>query len=133
MRAIVTYVATAIAFLALDAVWLTLTGQTLYKAVLGDLVLDQPRLGPAAAFYVIYIFGLVRFVVLPSVNTGGIGRALLEGALFGLVAYATYDLTNQATLKVWSMRITLMDLGWGAFVSAAGSAVGLLVARRFER
>jgi len=90
-------------------------------------VLDKPRLAPAAVFYVLYIFGLVWFAILPGLEAGRWSKALINGVLFGLVAYATYDLTNQATLKVWSMRITLIDLGWGAFASAAACMAGYFV------
>ncbi|MBS0295800.1 MAG: DUF2177 family protein [Proteobacteria bacterium] len=133
MRPVIAYIVTALVFGGLDAVWLTSTGATLYKPVLGDLILDKPRLIPAAVFYVLYILGLVWFAILPALNAGQWSKALLNGLLFGLIAYATYDLTNQATLKVWSTRITLMDLGWGAFASAAACTVAYFVTSALSR
>jgi uncharacterized membrane protein len=133
MRPIIAYVVTALVFGGLDFVWLSSTGATLYKPVLGDLVLDKPRLAPAAVFYVLYIFGLVWFAILPGLEAGRWSKALINGVLFGLVAYATYDLTNQATLKVWSMRITLIDLGWGAFASATACTVSYFATRALTK
>lgn len=120
---IVAHLTTLVAFLALDAIWLTKTADTLYRPVLGDMLVDGFRLAPALLFYGVYIVGLVHFAVRPGL-TGGAVTTLFEAALFGLVAYATYDLTNQATLKNWSTMLTLADLAWGTFVSAAAASIG---------
>lgn len=128
---IVAFVATAIAFLAIDAVWLTLAASRLYKPLLGDALAETFRLGPAVAFYVIYVVGLVFFAVMPALQSGRWLTALGFGALFGFCAYATYDLTNQATLKDWPLAITLADLAWGTFLSGVAASIGFLVASRF--
>jgi uncharacterized membrane protein len=124
------YVAALVAFLALDSIWLTLTNQLLYRAVMADMLLDQFRPVPALLFYLIYLLALVYFAVRPGVSQS-LTRAILNGALFGFAAYATYDLTNQATLKNWSTTLTLADLAWGSFVSAVGAAAGRWSANRF--
>lgn len=117
--------AAALAFLVLDAIWLTTMGQRLYRPAIGHLMREDFNLAAAAAFYAIYLTGVVVFVVAPATSTRS---ALTRGALFGLVAYATYDLTNQATLRGWPWHVTLIDLCWGSFVTAASSAFAYRVA-----
>lgn len=133
MKTVITaYVATGVAFLVVDAIWLTTMADMLYRPLLGERLAPQFHLAPAVFFYVIYIAGIVFFAVLPSIESGSIGRAALNGAVLGLVAYATYDLTNQATLKDWPLVVTLADMAWGAFVTAVGASAGFLVASRFD-
>ncbi len=88
---------------------------------------DAP-LVPAMAFYIVYIAGLVYFAVRPALAAADWRNCVVSGAMFGLVAYATYDLTNQATLRLWTTRITIADIGWGMFASATASTVGYLAA-----
>ncbi|MEO8312205.1 MAG: DUF2177 family protein [Caldimonas sp.] len=125
--ALIAYAATAVVFLALDAVWLTTMADRLYRSELGGLMLDRPEMAPAAAFYLLYVVGVVVFAVLPGLESGRWTTALGLGALLGLVAYAAYDLTNQATLRGWSWRVTLADLCWGSFVTAVAAAAGCRV------
>ena len=122
----VAYVATLVGFLALDSVWLTVMGNALYRPVMGDMMLDGVRPAPAIVFYLIYVATLVYFVVKPGLAQDVL-PTLINGALFGLACYATYDLTNQATLKNWSTTLTLADLCWGAIVTALGASVGRAV------
>lgn len=121
------YLAALLCFLALDACWLTLMGPRLYRPVLGALMAEQPDWLAAGLFYPLYLLGLLVFAIVPGLEAGAARPALWRGALFGLVAYATYDLTNQATLRGWSWTVTLADLAWGACVSgcAAWMAVRL--------
>lgn len=128
-RIIVAYVATLVVFAALDFIWLTQVGPSLYKPLIGSILAPEPRMAPAILFYALYIVGLVYFAVSPGLAGAGCQGALLKGAVFGFFAYATYDLTNQATLIVWSSRITVLDMAWGAFVSGLGSAGGCLITR----
>lgn len=128
---IIAYFAAGIAFLIVDAIWLTAMADTLYRPLLGDRLETQFKLAPAICFYVIYIGGIVFFAVVPALEGGGLAKAALNGAVLGLVAYATYDLTNQATLRDWPLAITLADIPWGAFVTAVGASAGFLVASRF--
>ena len=120
------HLATFLAFAALDAVWLSRMADTLYRPTMGDMLLEGFRLAPALIFYAVYIVGLGHFGVKPGL-TGGALSTLGNAALFGFVAYATYDLTNQATLKNWSTTLTLADLAWGTFVSASAASVGRVV------
>ncbi|MBU6418220.1 MAG: DUF2177 family protein [Proteobacteria bacterium] len=113
------YAVTTFVFLGLDAVWLSTMANRLYKPELQDLLAENFRPAPALLFYVLYIGGIVGFVVLPAAKPVD---ALLRGAAFGLVAYATYDLTNQATLARWSTCVTLADLAWGALATALAAA-----------
>ena len=129
IRALVAYVAAAVVFAGLDAVWLTLTNATLYRPTLGPLLTDRPRLVPAVLFYAIYLAGVVFFAVTPALRAGRWTTAMGLGAALGVFAYATYDLTNQATLKVWATHITVLDLPWGAFVTAAGATAGYFAVR----
>ena len=102
---IVAYLATAIAMLGIDSIWLSLTASRLYKPQLKDLLLEKFNVAPAAGFYLLYVAGIVFFAVFPALATGRWTTALGRGAALGLVAYATYDLTNQATLRGWSTTV----------------------------
>ncbi len=121
---IIAYFSTALAMLALDSIWLTLTADRLYRAKLGDMMLPGFNLAPAALFYFIYVMGVTVLAVLPALADGKLTTALTRGAVLGLVAYATYDLTNQATLRGWSTTITIADLCWGTFLTAFAATVG---------
>jgi uncharacterized membrane protein len=123
---VVAYFATLVGFLALDSVWLSTMGTRLYRPVMGDMLLDGFRPAPAIVFYLLYIAALVYFVVKPGLAQD-FWPTLINGALLGLACYATYDLTNQATLKNWTTTLTLADLGWGAIVTAFGASVGRAV------
>jgi len=117
----------AIVFLLLDASWLTIMASRLYRPALGHVMREDFYAPAALAFYAIYFTGLVSFVVTPAARPRA---ALARGALFGLVCYATYDLTNQATIVAWPWRVTLIDLAWGSFVSAASAWAACCVVRR---
>ena len=120
----IAYLASAIVFLVLDAAWLTTMADRLYRPALGRLLLDRFELAPAALFYALYVIGIVVFAVAPGLASGRWTTSLGLGALLGLIAYATYDLTNQATLRDWPWRVTLADLGWGTLVTAVAAAAG---------
>lgn len=130
-KVLIAFAALAIAFLVIDAVWLGVIAVDFYKATIGHLLAPEPDFVAAAFFYVIYLGGVVHFVVLPAVAEGGAWRAMRQGALFGLVAYATYDLTNMATMRDWPLSVTLADLAWGTFITAVSSAISAFAARRF--
>nr|WP_185058255.1 DUF2177 family protein [Pseudomonas frederiksbergensis] len=126
-KALLAYAGTLLAFLVLDGLWLGVLMAPTYRALLGPLMLDQPLLAPAAAFYLLYVLGCVVFVVLPAQSWQ---RAARLGALLGLVAYGTYDLSNWATLKGWSAQLAVMDMVWGAFATGVACAVGHWVTRK---
>jgi uncharacterized membrane protein len=122
-----TYVATFVVMLAIDSVWLKLTAGPLYRANLGDILADGFRPLPAILFYVLYVAGILIFVVPSDDAPRSFARIALFGALFGFMCYATYDLTNYATLKTWSLTVTIADLIWGSFLTAVGGALGTLI------
>jgi len=124
---VVAYLSILVVFACLDFTWLSLTGPSLYKPALGPLLAEKVRAAPAIIFYLIYLAGLVYFAVWPALASGDWTKALLNGALLGVVAYATYDLTNQATLRIWSTRVTILDLCWGAFASALAAVVSYAI------
>ena len=128
-RIIIAYFATLLVFAVIDYVWLTQIGPSLYKPIIGSIMAPEPRMAPAMIFYALYIAGLVYFAVMPGLAGAGWQGALLKGALFGFFAYATYDLTNHATLSVWSTKITLADMAWGTFLSGSAATGGLLITR----
>lgn len=130
-RLITVYLATGIAFALVDYVWLTQFGPKVYFPTLDPVAMREARLGPAVVFYLAYIAGVLALVVWPRRHEPLL-RSTLYGGLLGAMCYATYDLTNQATLKVWSTHITLIDIAWGAFITAFGATVGAWVLRRFK-
>jgi uncharacterized membrane protein len=107
----------------IDLLWLGVIAKDLYKDQIGFLMSDEIRWGAAILFYLLYIGGLVAFVILPALHQQEWLFPLLYGGFFGLVCYATYDLTNLATLKGWPMKIVLLDLLWGTFISAFTSFI----------
>ena len=131
VRIVIAYLAMGVAFAAVDYVWLTQIGPGIYHPTLDDVVLPAARLGPAVVFYFVYIAGVMALAVWPTRNES-LARTALTGGMLGAMAYATYDLTNQATLKVWATHITMADILWGTFITAFGATVGGYVLRRFK-
>jgi uncharacterized membrane protein len=132
-RLSIAWLAALVPFCLLDFAWLSTMGPRLYKPALGDLMAEAPRPGPAIAFYALYLAGLAWFAVRPASEGGDWRSALVNGALFGFFAYATYDLTNQATLRNWPMRVTVLDIAWGAFASALAAVISSAVTARLMR
>lgn len=118
------YAVSALVFLAIDAAWLATTASRLYRPAIGHLMRPDVDMKAAVTFYILYVAGIVIFAVAPALEARSWTSALGRGALLGLFAYATYDLTNQATLKEWPWRLSLIDMGWGAVVTAAAAAAG---------
>lgn len=128
---VVAYVATFFSFLSIDFVWLSVMASRLYQPYLGDIVTTDFRPLPAALFYLTYIFGLVLFAVRPALAKGTWKTALVQGAGFGFFCYATYDLTNHATLRTWSVVITIADMIWGTLLSGVAATLGFRITRHF--
>ena len=124
MAYIAAYIAALLAFGILDAGWLTLMGPRLYKPEIGSLLAAKVQVAPAILFYLIYIGGVIALASAPAAKAGGVSKAAIAGAIFGFVAYATYDLTNLATLKGWPLGLSLIDMAWGTVVSTASAAGG---------
>ncbi len=118
-------------FLAIDGLWLTVLAKDFYAKHLGFLLAKTPNLTAAAVFYLIYIFTLVVLVIAPALQKGSLMTALWTGALFGLCAYATYDLTNLATIKDWPLLVTIVDLIWGTVLSASVAGISYLILTRW--
>jgi len=132
MRSVVrSYFATLIAFVAIDFVWLSLVAERLYRPILNDILLDGFRVPAALAFYFVYTAGLTALAVRPALAAESPLLALRNGAIFGFCAYATYDLTNEATLRNWTTLLTLTDLAWGTLLSASAALAGLSATRAF--
>lgn len=128
MRYLAAYIAAALVMGGLDYLWLTTMMGPLYQRVLGPILAAEPDMKAAVAFYLVYLLGILWFAVRPALATGDWTVALMNGALFGLFAYATYDLTNMATLKAWSLQLTLTDIAWGTVLTAITATVGTLAA-----
>jgi len=125
------YLITLFYFLAIDFTWLSIMSKKVYAPQIGHLMAEKPQLLPAFIFYLLFVVGLLVFVILPSISQNfSIGKTLLYAALFGLVTYATYDLTNLATLKNWPIVVTIIDMIWGATLSALVTLLSILTFRK---
>jgi len=132
IKYIAAYLGAGLTFAAIDAVWLTTMTDRLYKPVLGPILADKPDMKAAVIFYLVSIFGTVFLAIAPALKEGNWTRAALNGAVLGFVAYATYDLTNQATLNVWSTKLTIIDLCWGTTLTTVSALGGYFAARWAE-
>ena len=117
--AFVAFVAALAAMAVIDGLWLGLVARTFYRRHLGPLMADRPNWTAAVAFYLLYVVGATVFAVLPAADSGSLLDAAWRGGLFGLVAYATYDLTNAATLRGWPGIVVVVDMAWGVVLTAA--------------
>lgn len=118
---------TFVIFVVIDFIWLSNAARLIYRPQIGPLLLEKPVIPAAVAFYLLYGIGLALLVVRPAVDTGSVINALWMGALFGLVAYGTYDLTNAATLKGWSVKVTVVDMFWGSLLTGLATAGGVWI------
>ena len=123
------YFATLIVFFAIDMIWLGLVARGFYQQHLGFLMAPSPNWFAAIAFYLLFIVGILAFVVVPGLKEDSLQTTLLRAALFGLITYATYDLTNLATLKDWPILVTVVDMIWGTFLSVAVSLAIFMIGK----
>ncbi len=130
LGSVVSYVVTLATFVAVDMAWLSTMASRFYKPMLGDIAIAGVNLPPAVVFYAVYPIGLVIFAIEPALRAGSWQTASIHGALFGFFTYATYDLSNQATLRNWSLSLTAVDVVWGTFLGALTSAVTFWVISR---
>lgn len=126
------YLGAGLTFAVIDAVWLTTMVNRLYRPIIGPIMADKPDMTAAVIFYLISIAGTVFLAIDPALREGSWTRAALNGAVLGFIAYATYDLTNQATLNVWSWKLTITDIIWGTTLTAASATGGYFAARWAE-
>jgi len=129
-RALGVYAVTLVAFFAIDLVWLGVVARTFYRQHLGHLLAADVNWPAAVLFYLVYIAGIVIFAVKPALDAGSAARAATCGALLGFLAYATYDLTNQATMRDWPVLVTVVDLAWGTVLTGSVAWLSYLVSRR---
>ncbi len=122
--AAVSWLAAAATLLALDAVWLSLMTSRFIRPAIGHLMADQVSWAPAVVFYALYVAGIVWFAVAPAVEERRVWTGALNGAVLGFLAYATYDLTNQSTLRDWPLSMTVVDIAWGMLVTAVAATAG---------
>ena len=128
---LVGYAATLAVIAALDAIWLGVIAKSTYRQAIGHLMADRPNFVVAALFYALFAAGLMVFAVMPGGSTHDWRRTLIAAALFGFIAYATYDLTNLATLKNWPVGISLVDMAWGTLLSVLSASAGKAAMERF--
>lgn len=126
------YFLSLIPFLALDFLWLGLVAPKFYQSQIGHLMAEDISFIAASLFYLLFVGGLVYFVIEPSSDTVNLKDVLRRGAFFGLVSYATYDLTNLATLRDWPILLSLVDMAWGATLSGATSALSVWASRKLN-
>jgi uncharacterized membrane protein len=129
MQHIIAYCSVLAVFVTVDLIWLGGVAKRFYRSQLAGLIADKFNVGAAAAFYLVYPLGVVAFAVMPSLLSGTAADAALLGAMLGFFAYATYDLTNLATLRNWPLRLTVVDMLWGTALTALAAAGGHLIAR----
>lgn len=131
MKYIYAFMVAALVLIIVDVLWLKFVMSSIFKSELGELVLETPRVTAAAIFYGLYAIGLVVLIISRSASIPGTHAALL-GGLFGLVAYGTYDLTNMATLKIWTWKLVAIDMAWGSIVTAASVTAGRVMYLRVD-
>ena len=128
---LIAYAAIALVMVALDMLWLGLIARPIYQQGIGHLMAEHPNVPVAMLFYAVYAVGLLVFAVLPHAAEAAWGKTAASAALFGFFAYATYDLTNLATLKGWPIGVSLLDMAWGSAVSAVSGVAGKAALDRF--
>lgn len=129
---VIAYISAAIVFGVMDAIWLRWAGPNLYEPVIGEIMAENFRIAPAAAFYLVYLAGMCWFAIKPGLESGQVSTALLNGAILGAVCYATFDLTSQAVFKVWATHISVADILWGPFVTGTSAAIATWVTLKFS-
>jgi uncharacterized membrane protein len=131
VKYLIAYIATGISFAVIDSFWLRTMYTRLYVPEIGELLMKGLRWGPAISFYLLYILGIMIFAVGPALQSGKWQTALIQGAMFGFFCYMTYDLTNYATLKVWSLKVTILDMIWGTLLTGGAALGGYLITTAF--
>jgi uncharacterized membrane protein len=129
LKYFVAYAVTATVFLLVDMVWLGFAAKAFYRTNIGALLADQINIAAAVIFYLLYIVGIVIFAISPALESGSWRTSLIMGSLFGFFAYATYDMTNLATLRDWPVAVAVVDMAWGAFLTGLSATAGFLAAK----
>jgi uncharacterized membrane protein len=129
MKLVLSFILTTLVFLAIDIVWLGWIAKNLYNKMIGHLLSPQVNWIAAIIFYFLFIIGIFIFAILPAIEKDAWKHALLYGALFGFFTYATYELTNLATLRQWPASLVFIDIAWGVFLSASVATAGFFITR----
>lgn len=124
LKYVLGYILTGISFAIIDSIWLRNMYVRLYQDQIGEVLMKGVRMGPAISFYLLYILGIIIFAFTPALASGKWQTALINGAMFGFFCYMTYDLTNYSTLKVWSLKVTILDMIWGTLLTGLAAAAG---------
>ena len=132
MKLIIAFIVLVLVMMAGDGLWFGLTYNALYVPAMGDLLATKVNFGAALGFYVLYALGLAWLIVLPALTSGGKTGLVLRAAVFGLVAYATYDLTGLAVLRNWPLVLSLIDMAWGAVISLVAALAARLVLKKLK-
>jgi len=128
MQYLYLYLLTVPIFFAIDMTWIGLIANGIYTKYIGEFITKTPNWPAAVSFYLLYIIGILYFVVVPAHDKGSVTQAAMNGALFGLFAYATYDLTNLATIKGWPLQIVFIDMAWGMVLTASVGVISFYIA-----
>ena len=128
---ITSFIFVSIIFLIIDVIWLSITVKSLYRPALGDLLNDKPVMWAAALFYIIYVVSLTLIILRPALDNESVFQAFWTGAVFGIVTYGTYNLTNMATIKDWSPTIVWIDMIWGGFLTSFVSSISIYITKTF--
>ncbi|RYU96712.1 DUF2177 family protein [Emticicia agri] len=131
MKILLVFILTTVIFAAIDLVWLGVIAKNLYQQKIGFIMADEVNWIAALIFYLMYIGGILYFVIFPSLDNGNWQTALLKGAILGALCYGTYDLTNWATLKNWPSEIVIIDILWGAFLTGLTATLSFIVSQKF--
>jgi uncharacterized membrane protein len=129
MKIIIHYFLTTIVFFAIDLLWLGVIAKGLYNKYLGEFLADKVNWTAAIIFYLLFIVGIFIFAIQPALEKQSLQKAIVYGALFGFFTYATYDLTNLATLKNWPLEIVFIDIIWGMVLTASVSTAGYFISK----
>ena len=129
-RALLAYATCLVVLVVLDLVWLRYASDAFFRPNVGEMLTDKPNFVAAGLFYVFFPAGLVFFAVLPGLRAASVVTALGSGAFLGFLAYMTFDLTSLAILKLWSVKVSIIDISWGTFASAIAAAAGFAAAMR---
>ena len=127
---IICFIFASLIFLVIDIIWLSVTVKSIYKPSLGNLLNDKPVIWAAALFYVIYVIILALLVLRPALIASSVFQAFWTGALFGIVTYGTYNLTNMATITGWSSKVVFVDMFWGGFLTSVSATTGIYLAKK---
>lgn len=127
MKIIIIYIASLATFIILDIIWLGVITRNYYSSEIGHLMSEKVNYLAAIAFYLIFVTGLVILAIMPGLKDENLKRTIINAAILGFVSYATYDLTNLATLKDWPLKMVLIDISWGTIISTITSIIGFYI------